>query len=95
MSLSFPQLDTYYGMLSGIAYNLPYSIFGLFAGYLTRFKNRGFILGIVTVIVSSFHLATGITQSFGVLVAMRFLHGAVCSVTGPLSYSLVADFFKP
>jgi MFS family permease len=26
---------------------------------------------------------------------MRFLHGAVCSVTGPLSYSLVADFFPP
>lgn len=38
MSVSFPQLDAYYGFLSGIAYNLPYSVFGLFAGYLTRFK---------------------------------------------------------
>lgn len=35
------------------------------------------------------------TSTFGVLVAMRFLHGAVCSVTGPLSYSLVADYFPP
>jgi MFS family permease len=95
MSSSFPQLDSYYGLLSGLAYNLPYSICGLFAGYLTKSKHRSMLLGIVTVLVSSFHLTTGITNSFGVLVAMRFLHGAICSVTGPLSYSLVADYFAP
>jgi MFS family permease len=49
----------------------------------------------VTILVSSFHLVTGVTNSFGVLVLMRFLHGAICSVTGPLSYSLVADYFAP
>lgn len=95
MSTSFPQLNDYYGLLSGLAYNLPFSICGLFAGYLTKSKKRSLLLGMVTVIVSSFHFTTSVTSTFGVLVAMRFLHGAVCSVTGPLSYSLVADYFAP
>ena len=95
MSTSFPQLDQYYGFLSGLAYNLPYSICGLFAGYLTKSKKRSLLLGLVTILVSSFHFTTSVTTSFGVLCGMRFLHGAVCSVTGPLSYSLVADFFPP
>lgn len=95
MSTSFPQLEQYYGFLSGLAYNLPYSICGLFAGYLTKTPKRSLLLGMVTILVSSFHFTTSLTTSFGVLCAMRFLHGAVCSVTGPLSYSLVADFFPP
>ena len=95
MSSSFPQLHDYYGLLSGLAYNLPFSICGIFAGYLTKSKKRCLILGSVTLLVSSFHFTTSLTSSFGLMVAMRFLHGAVCSVTGPLSYSLVADYFPP
>jgi hypothetical protein len=38
LSTAFPQMDSYYGFLSGFAYTVPYSIFGLFAGVLTRGK---------------------------------------------------------
>ena len=57
MGSSFPEMQTQYGNLSGIYYSLPFSICGLFAGYLTRYDNKGLILGIVTILVSSFHLA--------------------------------------
>jgi len=35
MSTEFPELNSYYGMLSGLAYTLPHSILGLFAGTLS------------------------------------------------------------
>jgi MFS family permease len=95
LSTAFPQMDSYYGFLSGFAYTVPYSIFGLFSGYLTKSKQRNLMLCMIMIMTSCFHLTAGATTSFGVLCAMRILHGALSSATNPLSYSLVADYYPP
>ena len=88
-------MDMYYGFLSGFAYTVPYSIFGLFSGYLTRSSSRSLILCSIIALTSCSHMVSGITSSFGIICAMRIFHGALSSATDPLSYSLVADYFPP
>jgi MFS family permease len=81
--------------MSGLFYTLPYSTVGLLAGMLNKSKKRVLILAALTLIVSAFHMANGLTSSFFVLCAMRFLHGAFSSVINPLQFSLIADYFPP
>ena len=95
MATAFPQLQGYYGLLSGLFFTLPYSTVGLFAGALGKSKKRVLILGLLTMLVSSIHFTNGITSSFFIICLMRFLHGAFSSVINPLSFSLVADYFPP
>ena len=85
----------YYGFLSGFAYTVPYSIFGLFSGYLTRSNHRSLILCAIIALTSCSHLLSGFTSSFALICACRVFHGALSSATDPLSYSLVADYFPP
>jgi len=35
LAKSYPLVQEYYGLISGLLYNLPYSFIGLFAGVLT------------------------------------------------------------
>ena len=93
LSSAFPQLNQYYGLMSGLAYTVPYSIFGLFSGYLTTSKKRALLLCLMISLTSCIHMCSGITSSFGVLCLMRVLHGAMSSATDPLAYSLVADYY--
>lgn len=95
MSSSFPQLDSYYGVLSGAAYTIPYSIVGLLSGYLTKSKRRVLLLGLIMITISVFQSITGVTTSFGILCLMRVLHGGLSAATNPLSFSIVADYFPP
>jgi hypothetical protein len=34
LALSYPEIQTYYGLVSGLLFNLPYSLIGIFAGIL-------------------------------------------------------------
>ena len=45
MGTSFPQLDLYYGLLSGLVFDVPYSICGLLMAGLCTSKYRVMILG--------------------------------------------------
>lgn len=88
-------MDSYYGVLSGAAYTIPYSIVGLLSGYLTKSKRRVLLLGLIMMTISVFQSITGFTTSFGVLCLMRVLHGGLSAATNPLSFSIVADYFPP
>jgi len=35
ISSAYPQLKQWYGLLAGLIYTIPYSIFGLFAGKIS------------------------------------------------------------
>lgn len=55
MSTEFPILNSYYGMLSGLAYTLPHSILGLFAGSLSTHVFRKQIMAAIAILISLFH----------------------------------------
>ena len=51
ISTAYPELNSYYGLLVGLAYTLPYSVSGLFAGSLTRTWNRRLMMiGVITLL---------------------------------------------
>ena len=92
---SYPQLEGSYGLLSGLAYTLPFSIFGLIFGASTNKVNRKMVLGLTLMIGGLSQSLSGMVNSFPVLCGMRILHGAMNSALSPLSYSLVSDYVPP
>ena len=84
-----------YGNLTGLAYTLPFAIFGLFVGKLTETVNRKWALAAVIGLAASSMGFTGFIDSFLVLAAMRVFHGMINSSTNPLSFSLISDYFPP
>ena len=46
ITAAYPELVTYYGLLSGLAYSFSKCLFGMLGGRLTDKYNRAFILGI-------------------------------------------------
>lgn len=78
-----------------MAYTLPNSVAGLFAGGLTKTMNRKLMLVVCMSLLSLFQFSTGIIDSFLVLALLRFCHGAVSSAINPLAFSLMADYFPP
>lgn len=93
MSTSFPELDLYYGLLSGMIFDIPYSICGLLSAVASRSNYRVLILGAFMALMSGTQIATACTTSFGVLVGMRWLFAMFAAMLEPTCYSLVADYF--
>ena len=90
---AYPQLNDTYGLLVGLAFTVPYSIAGLYAGNMTKTGNRKQMMIFTILALSCFQLTTGIVDSFAVMVAMRFLHGMISSAVNPLAFSLMSDYF--
>jgi MFS family permease len=84
-------MDLYYGFLVGMAYTLPNSIAGLYAGALTKTGNRKAMMLMVITALSLCSLLTGTIDSFELLVVLRILHGSLSSAVNPLGYSLLAE----
>lgn len=95
LSSAYPQLAGNYGTLTGLAYTMPFAIFGLFVGKFTEKANRKWSLAVVIALAASTMGLTGACNSFFVLGAMRVMHGMVNSATNPLSFSLIGDYFPP
>lgn len=88
-------MENYYGVLTGLAYTLPYMITGLVMGAITSRINRVRVFAASLVLGGFSQVVSGMVPNFGVLAGMRVLHGATNSVSNPLTYSLVADFVPP
>lgn len=86
-------MEKYYGLLSGMAYTVPYSICGLGVGLLQGGFNRKRLLAFTMILAGLTQLFTGMADSLAVLCVMRVLHAACNSITNPLFYSLTADYF--
>jgi len=93
ISSAYPEMNTYYGLLVGLCYSVPYALSGLYAGSLTKGGNRKIMMIAVVSALSLFQITSGTVNSFLVLAVLRFFHGAVSSATKPLAFSLVADYF--
>jgi hypothetical protein len=93
ISTAYPELAAWFGLLTGLIYTAPYSLFGLVAGQISDQVNRKFFLGITIVLASLCMGITGFSTSFGVLCAMRVIHGMLNAASNPLSFSLITDYF--
>ena len=95
ITTAYPELASYFGILTGILYTLPFATTGLFVGKLAETKNRKFALGLVILAAGASMGITGFSSFFWGLAAMRILHGAINSATNPFSFSLISDYFPP
>uniref|UniRef100_A0A7S3CMT4 Major facilitator superfamily (MFS) profile domain-containing protein n=1 Tax=Strombidium rassoulzadegani TaxID=1082188 RepID=A0A7S3CMT4_9SPIT len=86
-------MHLYYGVLVGLAYEIPQMFSGLYAGSLTKTGNRKMMLISVVAILSMFQFGVGVIDSFFLLAIVRILHGAIGASISPLAFSLVADNF--
>lgn len=93
ISSAFPTMENYYGLLSGMAYTLPFSICGLSVAMLDGGFNRKKLLTGVSMAAGVTMLLMGNVSSLWVLAAMRVCHAAFNSTIQPLIYSLVADYY--
>ncbi len=93
MSLYFPQLEKYYGLVGGLAYLLPLSICSIFSGVYTDKVDRVKFLTIGSIIWSSLTLTQSYTDSFPIFVGERILFGVFSAILNPAAYSLIRDYF--
>ena len=75
ISASYPQLEIYYGLLSGAAFTLAHSIASLFAGQFADRNNRKVMPGISCILWSASTVASGVFNSFALLFVLRFVLG--------------------
>jgi len=83
----------YYGLISGAAFTIAFSVSGVFAGQLVDKYSRRILLGIACILWSASNLVTGTVNSFALMIAMRFLLGVLQSFNNPSSLTLLADYF--
>lgn len=90
---AYPNMDKYYGVLSGMAYSVPMSICGLALGMLKGGFNRVFLMSVALALAGATQVLSGSVNSLLCLSAMRVMHGAFNSITQPLFFSLIVDYF--
>ena len=86
-------MQKYYGLISGAAFTIAFSISGIFAGQLVDRYNRRVLLGLACILWSASNLVTGSANSFFLMVTMRFILGILQSFNNPSSLTLLADYF--
>lgn len=79
--------------MTGFAYSIPFSIFGIYFGKITNNINRGLVLTLCMIASGAIMNATGFFDSFILLVVLRILLGLISSAFNPLSFSILADIF--
>jgi MFS family permease len=81
--------------LLGFSVVLFYALVGIPAARLVDRYNRKWLMTASIAVWSAATAACGLAQSFWQLFAARFWIGTGESINGPLSYSLLADYFPP
>ena len=91
--LSLTDMEMSY--LLGFSVSLFYVLIGIPAARLVDRRNRKHLLAVSVFIWSLASAACGMAQTFWQFFIARFGIGAGESISGPLSYSLMADYFPP
>ena len=63
ISSAYPEMNTYYGLLVGLCYSVPYALSGLYAGSLTKGGNRKIMMIAVVSALSLFQITSGTVNS--------------------------------
>lgn len=79
--------------MAGPAFGIAYGTGGIFMGLLVDKMKRKYLMSLVCFLWSMTALITGATNSFAVLVVMRFLLGLCIAGTEPSAYSMLGDYF--
>lgn len=87
--------DLQMSYLLGFSVILFYALVGIPAARLVDRHNRKWLMMIAIAVWSAATAACGLAMSFWQFFAARFGIGAGESINGPLSYSLLADYFRP
>lgn len=87
--------DTQIGVLTGLSFALPYTLGGLFCGWLTDRANRKRLLIASALVWSAATAALGLIGSFFQMALARVVTGAGQAGVQPASGSLLADLFEP
>lgn len=97
MKLAYPEITEWYGygILSGAAFTISYSFFGLFGGLLSDNYNRKMVACLAAILWSLCTLFTGYLNSFVLMYIFRFGLGIFESALNPCAYSIIADYFHP
>ncbi|WP_109806167.1 MFS transporter [Sphingosinithalassobacter portus] len=85
--------DTQVGMLTGLAFAVPYAIFVIPLGAMADRANRVRLIVLLMLGWSTLTAATGLAQSFLILVLARMALGAAESGCAPTLTSLTSDIF--
>lgn len=91
----FSLSDGQVGLLTGLAFSVPYSLAAIPVGLLVDRVNRVRLLAAMTIVWSSATLLTAVMRSFGGLLVTRFLLGGAEAGLGPTVTSLVSDSTPP
>lgn len=86
--------DNEYAVLSGVGFNMLYSIAGLFMGRAADRYNRVFLVGGACICWSLCTIGSGFATGFVGLLIPRILLGVFEAACTPPSYSIIADYFS-
>ena len=86
--------DTY-GIYAGLMYSLAYCPMLLFVNPLTESWNRKLTIGITCTCWGICSCLHALTLNIYVLYLLIFLIGFFQSMAGPMTYTLITDFFSP
>ncbi|MBB35545.1 MAG: MFS transporter [Hirschia sp.] len=87
--------DGQLGLMTGLAFALVYTVFGVIVGVLADRTNRVKILCVGCTLWSLFTLICGLARSFPVMLMARAGVGVGEAAGAPPSYSIIADYFPP
>ncbi|MEJ5979168.1 MFS transporter [Novosphingobium sp. PS1R-30] len=87
--------DTQLGLLSGLAFAVFYTLFGIPVAWLADRSNRVRIIVVACALWSLFTGACGFAQNFTQLAIARIGVGVGEAGGSPPSYSIIADYFPP
>ena len=85
-------MDDYYGVLTGLAYTIPFAFVGIYFGKIVNKVNRKILLSMMLLVAAVSTMATALVNSFLVLAVMRVVLGTVSSAFNPISFSLLSEF---
>tara|TARA_B110000285_G_C15088550_1_gene597657 strand:- start:417 stop:977 length:561 start_codon:yes stop_codon:yes gene_type:complete len=95
VKIEYPLVIEYYGLMSGVLFALPLSIFSIIMGVTSDKVSRKWILCIGCILWSTVSILTGVINSFPIFVILRVLLGICCAFCNPAAYSLIRDYFPP
>jgi MFS family permease len=92
---SYSELKDFYGILTGLAYTIPFGVGGLYFGKLENKVNRKWATSLGLVLLAGIMMMVSIPNSFLALALSRVLLGFVSSCFNPLGFSIITDYFPP
>jgi len=93
VKVEFQLTDTQLGLLTGVAYSIPFALFVIPVGMLADRVNRSRLLAAILFIWSAMTAACGLAASFISLLVARASVGASESAASPICMALVAEYF--